>query len=81
MLERLNARRETVEKEIINCLMGESKFTADALNPMLNDIRNRIEAAEKVMADLQKEKDNEDNHLQFLSNQYQCIMEWLIPMI
>jgi len=75
-LERLNARRETVEKEIINCLMGESKLTADVLNPMLNDIRNRIDATEKVIADLQKKKDNEDNHLRFLSNQYKCIMEW-----
>ena len=75
-LERLNARRETIEKEIINCLMGESKLTAEALNPMLNDIRNRIDATEKVMADLQREKDNEESHLQFLTNQYQCIMEW-----
>lgn len=31
-LERLNARRETIEKEIINCLMGESKLTGEALN-------------------------------------------------
>ncbi len=75
-LERLNARRVTVEKEIINCLMGESKLTAEALNPMLNDIRNRIDATEKVMADLQKEKDNEESRLQFLTNQYQCIIEW-----
>ncbi len=75
-LERLNARREIIEKEIINCLMGESKLTAEALNPMLNDIRNRIDATEKVMADLQREKDNEESHLQFLTNQYQCIMEW-----
>lgn len=43
---------------------------------MLRCIRNRIESTEKVMADLQKEKDNEESHLQFLTNQYQCIMEW-----
>ena len=75
-LERLNAKREAVEKEIISCLMGESKMTADALNPMLNSLRDKIESTEKVLSDLQREKDDEDNHLRFLSSQYQNIMEW-----
>ena len=75
-LERLNAKREAIEKEIISCLMGESKMTTDVLNPMLNDIRDEIESTEKVLSDLQKEKEDEDNHLRFLSSQYQNIMEW-----
>jgi hypothetical protein len=58
-LKQLQAKREAIEKEIINCLMGESKLTADVLNPMLNDIRDRITTMEKVIADLQKQKDNE----------------------
>ena len=75
-LKQLQAKREAIEKEIINCLMGESKLTADVLNPMLNDIRDRITTMEKVIADLQKQKDNEENHVKFLSSQYQSIMEW-----
>ena len=75
-LERLNAKREAIEKEIISCLMGESKMTTDVLNPMLNDIRDEIESTEKVLSGLQKEKEDEDNHLRFLSSQYQNIMEW-----
>lgn len=75
-LKQLQAKREAIEKEIINCLMGESKLTADVLNPMLNDIRDRITTMEKVIADLQKQKDNEENHIKFLSSQYQSIMEW-----
>ena len=75
-LKQLQAKREAIEKEIINCLMGESKLTADVLNPMLNDIRDRITIMEKVTADLQKQKDNEENHVKFLSSQYQSIMEW-----
>ncbi|MBR3099891.1 MAG: recombinase family protein [Clostridia bacterium] len=75
-LKQLQAKREAIEKEIINCLMGESKLTADVLNPMLNDIRDQITTMEKVIADLQKQKDNEENHVKFLSSQYQSIMEW-----
>ena len=75
-LKQLQAKREAIEKEIINYLMGESKLTADVLNPMLNDIRDRITTMEKVIADLQKQKDNEENHVKFLSSQYQSIMEW-----
>lgn len=75
-LKQLQAKREAIEKEIINCLMGESKLTADVLNPMLNDIRDRITTMEKVIADLQKQKDNEEDHVKFLSSQYQSIMEW-----
>ena len=75
-LKQLQAKREAIEKEIINCLMGESKLTADVLNPMLNDIRDRITTMEKVIAGLQKQKDNEENHVKFLSSQYQSIMEW-----
>ena len=75
-LKQLQAKREAIEKEIINCLMGESKLTADVLNPMRNDIRDRITTMEKVIADLQKQKDNEENHVKFLSSQYQSIMEW-----
>ena len=75
-LKQLQAKREAIEKEIINFLMGESKLTADVLNPMLNDIRDRITTMEKVIADLQKQKDNEENHVKFLSTQYQSIMEW-----
>ena len=75
-LKQLQAKREAIEKEIINFLMGESKLTADVLNPMLNDIRDRITTMEKVIADLQKQKDNEENHVKFLSSQYQSIMEW-----
>ena len=75
-MERLNAKREAIEKEIISCLMGESKMTTDVLNPMLNDIRDEIESTEKVLSGLQKEKEDEDNHLRFLSSQYQNIMEW-----
>lgn len=75
-LKQLQAKREAIEKEIINFLMGESKLTADVLNPMLNDIRDRITTMEKVIADLQKQKDNEENHIKFLSSQYQSIMEW-----
>ena len=38
--------------------------------------RSRITTMEKVIADLQKQKDNEENHVKFLSSQYQSIMEW-----
>lgn len=75
-LTRLNADKEMIEKEIIKSLMGESKLGSNALNTMLNEIRNRIETAEKVLLDLRKKSNDEKNDIQFMSNQYQNILRW-----
>ena len=65
-----------IEKEIIKSLMGESKLGSSALNSMLNEIRDRIDAAEKVLLDLRKRSNDEKNDIQFMSNQYQNILKW-----
>ena len=75
-LVKLRKQNQALRDEILKSLTGEARFEVDLLQSLLNENQEAIRVSEGILADYQREKEQEEARLQYLSAQIQNIRDW-----
>ena len=72
----LHRQKQVLRDEILKSLTGEARFDVDLLQSLLDDNQEAIKVSEGIIAYYQREKEQEETRLQYLSTQIQSIRDW-----
>lgn len=75
-LAKLRKQNQALKDEILKSLTGEARFDEDILQSLLEDNQRAIEVSEGIIAACQREKEQEEVRIQYLSTQIQNIRDW-----
>ncbi len=75
-LAKLHAQLKKLKEEMVNVLMGDSVFDKETIKEMIAEKQKAVEVAEAYVAEIQSAKDDSENHLQQLMEQYRSIQDW-----
>ena len=75
-LAKLRKQNQALRDEILKSLTGEARFDEDILQCLLEDNQRAIEVSEGIIAACQREKEQEEARIQYLSTQIQNIRDW-----
>ena len=75
-LAKLRKQNQALRDEILKSLTGEARFDEDILQSLLEDNQRAIEVSEGIIAACQREKEQEEARIQYLSTQIQNIRDW-----
>ena len=75
-LAKLRKQNQALKDEILKSLTGEARFDEDILQSLLEDNQRAIEVSEGIIAAYQREKEQEEVRIQYLSTQIQNIRDW-----
>lgn len=74
--EKLKRQEEHLQQEVMNSIMGNGTYDSSILKEMLTKNKNAMTEALEKLEILQKEKEEEDTRLKYLSEQYEKISDW-----
>ena len=75
-LSKLQTQRAALRQEVVKSLTGESDFDTAMLKELLAENEAAVTEAEANMLQCQLEKDNADERIRYINEQYQNITDW-----
>jgi len=77
-LGKLQTQRTALRQEVVNSLTGESDFDTAMLKELLIENEAAVMEAEASMLQSQSAKDNADEGIHYINEQYQNITDWAV---